>query len=72
MALASTRPIIDLAESALRRLATLGGGTPAAWWITILIVGPLLGSLDHGAGRDDDFARSCSTASSTTSSRGIR
>ena len=44
MALASTRPIVELAEGALRRVANLGGGTPAAWWITILTVGPLLGS----------------------------
>jgi hypothetical protein len=44
MALASTRPIIELAEASLRRLAAAGGGTPAAWWITILTVGPLLGS----------------------------
>lgn len=44
MALASTRPIVTFAESALRRVAALGGGTPAAWWVTILVVGPLLGS----------------------------
>jgi hypothetical protein len=44
MALAGSRPIIVLAEGALRRLANLGGGTPAAWWFTILTVGPLLGS----------------------------
>ena len=44
MALASTRPIILLAEDALRVLARVGKGTPAAWWATILIVGPLLGS----------------------------
>jgi len=44
MALASTKPIVELAESALRRIANLGGGTPAAWWITILTIGPLLGS----------------------------
>jgi hypothetical protein len=44
MTLASTRPIVELAESALRRLARLGGGSPAAWWISILTVGPLLGS----------------------------
>src|SRR5688572_29062741 len=44
MALASTRPIVQLAESQLLRLANTGGGTPAAWWMTILIVGPLLGS----------------------------
>ena len=44
MALASTRPIVGFAEGALRRLANAGGGTPAAWWMTILLVGPLLGS----------------------------
>jgi len=44
MALASTRPIVTFAEGGLRRLANAGGGTPAAWWVTILTVGPLLGS----------------------------
>jgi len=44
MALASTKPIVELAEGTLRRVADIGGGTPAAWWITILIVGPILGS----------------------------
>ena len=44
MALASTRPIVELAENAVRRVASLGGGTPVAWWITILTIGPLLGS----------------------------
>jgi hypothetical protein len=44
MALASTRPIINFAEAALRRVAGLGGGTPAAWWLAILTLGPLLGS----------------------------
>jgi hypothetical protein len=45
MALAATRPIVVLAESALLRVANLGQGTPAAWWLTILTIGPLLGSL---------------------------
>ena len=45
MALASTRPIIELAEGTLRRLANLGGGTPGAWWLVILLIGPLLGSV---------------------------
>lgn len=44
MALASTRPIIGFAESALRRVVAAGGATPAAWWVTILTIGPLLGS----------------------------
>ncbi len=45
MALASTRPIVGLAESSLRRVARLGNGTPLAWWFSILTLGPLLGSL---------------------------
>jgi len=45
MALAATRPVVVLAESALRRVARLGRATPAAWWFTILTIGPLLGSL---------------------------
>jgi hypothetical protein len=44
MALASTKPIIELAEGTLRKLANVGGGSPGAWWMAILIVGPLLGS----------------------------
>ena len=45
MALASTRPIISVAENAMRRVAALGGSTPAAWWVAILTFGPVLGSL---------------------------
>jgi putative Na+/H+ antiporter len=45
MALASTRPMVTFAENALRRVAMIGGGTPAAWWFTILTIGPVLGSL---------------------------
>ncbi|MBN1403868.1 MAG: putative Na+/H+ antiporter [Opitutales bacterium] len=45
MAMAHTRPIIRFAERCLRFIARrLGTNTPAAWWISILIVGPLLGS----------------------------
>jgi hypothetical protein len=44
MALASTRPIITLAENTLRRVAKVGGGTPAAWWFVILTIGPMFGS----------------------------
>jgi hypothetical protein len=45
MALASTRPVVRFAEGAMRRLANIGGGTPAAWWVSILTIGPLLGSV---------------------------
>jgi hypothetical protein len=44
MVLASSRPIVALAEGMLRRLAALGSGTPGAWWIAILTIGPALGS----------------------------
>jgi len=44
MALASTRPVVGFAEDALRRVAGLGGGTPGAWWLTILTIGPVFGS----------------------------
>ncbi len=44
MSMAATRPVVAFAESALRRVAALGRGTPAAWWVAILTVGPLLGS----------------------------
>jgi hypothetical protein len=44
MAMASTRPVVELAENMLRRVAGLGGSSPAAWWLSILIVAPLLGS----------------------------
>src|SRR5687768_12380005 len=44
MALASTRPVVGFAESALRRVAAAGGATPAAWWAVILTIGPVLGS----------------------------
>jgi hypothetical protein len=45
MALAATRPIVGFAERTLRRVAAIGGSKPAAWWFTILTIGPLLGSL---------------------------
>lgn len=44
MTLAATRPIVSFAESMLRTVASFGRATPAAWWGTILIIGPLLGS----------------------------
>jgi hypothetical protein len=44
MALASTRPIVTLAERCLHVIAGFGGNTPGAWWFVILTVGPLLGS----------------------------
>lgn len=44
MTLASTRPVLKLAERCLKCFAQIGKGTPVAWWLSILIVAPLLGS----------------------------
>lgn len=44
MALAGTRPILRCAERGLRVVASLGRGTTGAWWLSILIVVPVLGS----------------------------
>lgn len=44
MTIAATRPVMRLAEKVMAKVANLGGGTPAAWWFSILTLGPLLGS----------------------------
>ncbi len=45
MTLASTRPILKFSESIMWKIANLFGGTLTVWWLTILTVGPVLGSL---------------------------
>lgn len=44
MAVSSTRPVLGLAEKVLGAVARLGKGTPLAWWLSTLTIGPLLGS----------------------------
>lgn len=44
MILASTRPILKLAEKIMLGIAGAIGGTLTAFWITVMTVGPLLGS----------------------------
>lgn len=44
MAISATRPVLRTAEQVMRVFAGLGGHKPAAWWLSILTVGPLLGS----------------------------
>ena len=44
MAIASTRPVLRFAEQCLRAVASLGKGSAGAWWLSILIIGPVLGS----------------------------
>lgn len=44
MAIAASRPVLRFAEGVMSKVASLGKGTPAAWWLTVLIVAPILGS----------------------------
>lgn len=44
MSVASTRPIIKIAECGVHGIAKLLGGSLAAWWFTVLTLGPILGS----------------------------
>jgi len=44
MTIAASRPILKFVERIMAQIAILGRCTPAAWWLTILTVGPLLGS----------------------------
>ena len=44
MALASTRPVLQFAEQCLSAVAGIGRSTVGAWWLTLLILAPLLGS----------------------------
>ena len=45
MTLAATRPILQLAETAIHKIARRLGGTLSALWLTTLTIGPLLGSI---------------------------
>ncbi len=44
MAIAASRPVLRFAEGVMSKVASLGKGTPAAWWLSVLIVAPILGS----------------------------
>ncbi|HSP41858.1 MAG TPA: putative Na+/H+ antiporter, partial [Luteolibacter sp.] len=44
MAIAASRPVLRFAENLMSRAADIGKGTPAAWWLSVLIIAPLLGS----------------------------
>ncbi len=44
MAIAASRPVLRFAEGLMSLTASLGKGTPAAWWLSVLIVAPILGS----------------------------
>jgi len=44
MAIAASRPVLRFAEGLMSLAASLGKGTPAAWWLSVLIIAPVLGS----------------------------
>ncbi len=44
MAIAASRPVLRFAEALMSKVAAIGKGTPAAWWLTVLIIAPILGS----------------------------
>jgi hypothetical protein len=44
MTIAASRPILKLSEKLMALVAAIGNGSPAAWWLSILTIGPILGS----------------------------
>jgi len=48
MTIASSRPILKLFEIILWRITKIFGGTLESWWLTILIVSPILGAFITG------------------------
>ena len=44
MTIASTRPVLCCAEWLMSLIASFGGRKTSAWWLSILTVGPILGS----------------------------
>ena len=44
MTMAASRPVLKLSEQLMAFAARLGRGAPAAWWLSILTIGPILGS----------------------------
>lgn len=44
MAIASTRPVLRFAEQCMGAVAKVGKESTAAWWLSILIIAPILGS----------------------------
>ena len=44
MALAATRPVMQLAKQILGKFSAIGKNSPGAWWLSILTLAPILGS----------------------------
>jgi hypothetical protein len=48
MAMAGSLPILRFTETVIAKVSAIGKGTPVSWWLTILTLGPLLGSFITG------------------------
>lgn len=44
MAIAASRPVLRFAEMVMAKAASFGHGSPAAWWLSVLTIAPILGS----------------------------
>jgi hypothetical protein len=44
MAIAASRPVLRFAEALMSLAAKLGKGSPSAWWLSVLVIAPVLGS----------------------------
>ena len=44
MAIAASRPVLRFAEGLMSLAAKLGKGSPSAWWLSVLVIAPVLGS----------------------------
>lgn len=44
MAIAASRPVLRFSETLMAKVAALGKGSPGAWWLSVLIIAPVLGS----------------------------
>lgn len=44
MAIAASRPVLRFAEAMMSLAAALGKGSPSAWWFSVLVIAPILGS----------------------------
>lgn len=44
MAISASRPVLRCCELLIAKAAALGKSSPAAWWLSVLIIAPMLGS----------------------------
>lgn len=44
MAISATRPVVRFAEKVIGSVARMFGGGPAAWWLSVMTIAPILGS----------------------------